>query len=142
MTPFDLAGWIGGATVAAGYMLVSLHRLDPAGRSYQILNVVGGLLLTVTALYRLAYPNMIINMVWIVFGSYALIRTCPAAARFKSARRRRVEPPSDVGRDGLAPTAEPTRVPRRTSRRTPHGTSTSPSPPVAAEGQSCVTQPS
>lgn len=36
------------------------------------------------ALYRFAYPNMIINLVWITFGFYALLRTfrrrCHAAA--------------------------------------------------------------
>ncbi len=81
MTLFDLAGWIGGIAVATGYVLASLHRLDPAGRPYQTLNVVGGLLLTVTALYRLAYPNMIINLVWITFGMYALLRTFPRPSR-------------------------------------------------------------
>lgn len=75
VTLFDLSGWIGGISVAVGYVLVTLHLLDPAGRTYQTLNIVGAVMLTVTALYRVAYPNMIINLVWIVFGLYALLRT-------------------------------------------------------------------
>ncbi|MDN5586773.1 MAG: hypothetical protein L0G69_09455 [Brevibacterium sp.] len=75
MTFFDLSGWIGGIAVAIGYVLVTLHLLDPAGRAYQMLDVFGAVMLSVTALYRLAYPNMIINVVWIVFGLYALLRT-------------------------------------------------------------------
>lgn len=80
MTLFDLSGWIGGISVAVGYVFVTLHLIDPAGRAYQLLNIAGGVMLTVTALYRLAYPNMIINLVWIVFGVYALLRTLRGSA--------------------------------------------------------------
>lgn len=68
----DGAGWLGGVTVAIAYVLVSAQRLPATGRTFQVLNVVGGALLTVTAIHRGALPNMIINLVWIGFGLYAL----------------------------------------------------------------------
>ena len=45
------------------------QRLSATGRAFQILNIVGGALLAVTALYRFALPNPIINVVWIGFGA-------------------------------------------------------------------------
>ena len=49
MTLFGLAGWVGAIAVAVAYVSVRLRKLDPAGRSHQSLNVIGGLLLTVMA---------------------------------------------------------------------------------------------
>lgn len=77
----DGAGWLGGIIVAVGYALVVTERIRATGRIFQILNIVGGALLAVTALYRFALPNLIINVVWIGFGAYALI-----AARRKATR--------------------------------------------------------
>ena len=77
----DGAGWLGGIIVAIVYALVVTERIRATGRAFQILNIVGGALLAVTALYRFALPNLIINVVWIGFGAYALL-----AARRKSTR--------------------------------------------------------
>lgn len=71
----DAAGWIGGVFVTVGYVLVSIGQLTATSRRFQMLNVAGGVLLTGTALYRGALPNTIINIVWIVFGVYALVST-------------------------------------------------------------------
>lgn len=71
----DAAGWIGGVFVTVGYVLVSIGQLTAASRRFQMLNVAGGVLLTGTALYRGALPNTVINVVWIVFGLYALVST-------------------------------------------------------------------
>lgn len=71
----DAAGWIGGVFVTVGYVLVSIGQLTAASRRFQVLNVAGGVLLTGTALYRGALPNTVINIVWIVFGVYALVST-------------------------------------------------------------------
>lgn len=75
----DGAGWLGGIAVAVAYVLVATRRLSPDARTFQLLNIVGGVLLTITTVYRQALPNTVINLVWIVFGVYALV----------TARRRR-----------------------------------------------------
>ncbi|CAN5603527.1 hypothetical protein BH24ACT11_BH24ACT11_11390 [soil metagenome] len=87
----DAAGWIGGVFVTVGYVLVSIGQLTATSRRFQMLNVAGGVLLTGTALYRGALPNTIINIVWIVFGVYALV-----------SRRGRHETDNDSEPDGEA----------------------------------------
>ena len=62
---FDGAGWIGGILVVTGYALGVTRRLSATGRAFQILNIVGGCLLGLTALYRFALPNLMINVAWV-----------------------------------------------------------------------------
>lgn len=83
----DGAGWLGGIAVAVAYVLVATRRLSPDARTFQLLNIVGGVLLTFTTVYRHALPNTVINLVWIVFGVYAMV-----TAR----RRRRAAQATDV----------------------------------------------
>lgn len=69
----DGAGWLGGVAVAVAYVLVATRRLSPDARMFQVLNIIGGVLLTATTLYRQAVPNTVINVVWIVFGIYGIV---------------------------------------------------------------------
>lgn len=86
----DGAGWLGGIAVAVAYVLVATRRLSPDARMFQLLNIVGGVLLTITTVYRQALPNTVINLVWIVFGVYALVTA-------RRRRRRAAQPyPDDV----------------------------------------------
>ncbi len=71
----DAAGWLGGVFVVVGYVLISTRRITADSPAFQVLNIAGGVLLTGTALYRGALPNTVINVVWIVFGVYALAST-------------------------------------------------------------------
>lgn len=68
----DAAGWCGGVAVVIAYVLVSTKRISAETRTFQLLNVIGAVFLTGTALQRGALPNTVINLVWIVFGVYAL----------------------------------------------------------------------
>lgn len=69
----DGAGWLGGVAVGAAYVLVATRRLTSDDMMFQVLNIIGGVLLTATTVYREAVPNTVINMVWIVFGVYAML---------------------------------------------------------------------
>lgn len=81
MFVLDAAGWLGGVAVVVAYVLVSMRRVGAEARTFQGLNIAGGVLLTVSSLYYGALPNTVFNIVWIAFGSYALLarRTPPTA---------------------------------------------------------------
>jgi hypothetical protein len=68
----NVAGWVGGLLVIVAYGLLSLRWVDANGLSFNILNTVGGALLVGTAIQAGAVPNAAINVVWVVFGLYAL----------------------------------------------------------------------
>ena len=64
----ELAGWIGGVVMLVAYVLVSTRRTPSDGTAYQAMNVVGGLLLTVSAYHAGAFPNVGLNVFWIAAG--------------------------------------------------------------------------
>jgi hypothetical protein len=84
----NVAGWLGGLLVIVAYGLLSLRWVNSDGFLFNILNTVGGALLVGTAIQAGAVPNAAINVVWVVFGLYAL------ATRYRSGGR----PQSRVGR--------------------------------------------
>ena len=68
-----IAGWGGGVLVGIAYALVSLGRIHAQSPTFQLLNVVGGALLTWTALDHGALSNAVIDLVWVGFGLYTLV---------------------------------------------------------------------
>jgi len=70
----DLAGWIGVAALLAAYVLVSTRRLAGDAVRYQVLNVVGSVLLIVNSLYNEAYPSVGVNVAWTGIAVFTLAR--------------------------------------------------------------------
>jgi hypothetical protein len=69
----DVLGWIGGLLVACGYALVSARRLAADAATFQVLNVVGALLLGVSCAVSGALPSAFLNAVWLVVGLRSLL---------------------------------------------------------------------
>ena len=70
----DLLGWLGALLILVAYALVSARRLAGDAVGYQLPNLVGGLLLIVNTIYYGAYPSTLVNVVWVVVASWALLQ--------------------------------------------------------------------
>lgn len=70
----ELAGWVGALCVLTAYTLVSLKKIPPDGKPYQLLNILGALFLAANTGYHGAVPSAILNIVWMGIGFYALTR--------------------------------------------------------------------
>jgi hypothetical protein len=70
----DVAGWTGVVALLVAYGLVSTKRMDGESFAYQALNIAGAGLLIVNSLYYGAYPSVVINVIWIGIGFFALFR--------------------------------------------------------------------
>lgn len=70
----DILGWIGAAAVLTAYGLVSSSRLTGTARSYQTLNAIGSILLTVNTYYYRAYPSAFVNVLWLAIALWGLTR--------------------------------------------------------------------
>ncbi len=73
MSALDLLGWVGGGLGAAAYVLVSTGRLAPTATAFQVLNMVGAVLLGLAAFHHGAVPSAVMNLAWIGFGAQALV---------------------------------------------------------------------
>jgi hypothetical protein len=67
-------GWLGAALLLYAYWAVSRGRISGGGRQFQWCNVVGGLGLSVSALYAGALPSAVLNIIWIAVGLVSLLR--------------------------------------------------------------------
>lgn len=67
-------GWLGVICCTVGYLLLSMKIIRAESLSFQLLNIIGGLLLVATAVESSDMPNAVANLLWMFIGIYALVR--------------------------------------------------------------------
>ncbi|SHM75921.1 CBU_0592 family membrane protein [Mucilaginibacter sp. OK098] len=67
-------GWLGVILCTVGYLLLSMKVIKAESRSFQLLNILGGLCLVTTAVESNDMPNAVANLLWMFIGVYALGR--------------------------------------------------------------------
>lgn len=77
-------GWLGFFFCTLAYLLLNLKVLRFNQPVYQILNVLGGLGLVISALYFNDTPNLASNLVWVLIALFGVIRY--SKERYKSTR--------------------------------------------------------
>ncbi len=70
----DSLGWIGAVFYLLAYYLVSTKKLTGDATSYQIMNLVGGITLTINTFYYHTLPAMTVNLAWIGISVFILGR--------------------------------------------------------------------
>lgn len=65
-------GWLGVVSCTLGYLLLSMKLVHSQSMLFQLLNIIGGLCLVVTALDNDDLPNMVANLLWMFIGVYVL----------------------------------------------------------------------
>jgi hypothetical protein len=73
-------GTLGAALLLLAYWLVSKNRIQGESRLYQLLNVVGSVILAVYAALLQAWSSMALNVVWTVIG-LAMLRQIATSRR-------------------------------------------------------------
>jgi len=71
---FTSIGWLGVVLCTVGYLLLSTKVIKAESRSFQLLNIIGGLCLVSIAVDNNDMPNAIANLLWMFIGVYALGR--------------------------------------------------------------------
>ncbi len=67
-------GWCGALMILAAYILVSFEVLSVKSAPYQVLNIIGALGIIVISFYKRAYSPGVLNIVWVVIATIALVR--------------------------------------------------------------------
>lgn len=73
MTIFETIGWIGAASYLISYFLLSINKLKSNSITYQLMNVIGGFCLVISAYSTRDNPNLVTNFVWMCIGLAAVI---------------------------------------------------------------------
>lgn len=69
----DVMGWLGAAALLTAYGLVSAKRLEGDSMVFQLLNLVGSILLIINTAYYGAYPSTFVNIVWIGIAAATIL---------------------------------------------------------------------
>lgn len=70
----DILGWVGSFCVVAAYGLNSFQKIKSDSLIFLAMNLAGGILLIVFSIYKEAYPNVFINVVWVLIAIPGLIK--------------------------------------------------------------------
>ena len=74
-------GAIGTICVLLAYFLVSSRRINSESREFQLLNLVGAIMLAVYSLVLTAWSSVALNAIWAVIALFALWRIIRARGR-------------------------------------------------------------
>tara|TARA_R110000737_G_scaffold93371_1_gene126526 strand:+ start:3230 stop:3475 length:246 start_codon:yes stop_codon:yes gene_type:complete len=66
-------GWVGAVLLLAGFALTSYGFLEGVSFEFQLLNLLGSGLLAVYTYIKKAYPNTVLNIIWIAISVAAII---------------------------------------------------------------------
>lgn len=67
-----LAGWSGAICSVVAYGLVTMKRITPDSAAFQLLNLLGAGLLSVSSTVHGAWPSAVVNVIWVGIGVLAL----------------------------------------------------------------------
>ncbi len=67
-------GWIGSLLVIGAYGINSYQKIASSSLAFQLMNLIGGILLIANSIYKEAYPFTFINTVWVIIAIASLLR--------------------------------------------------------------------
>ncbi|MFO1242558.1 MAG: hypothetical protein U1E36_05080 [Rickettsiales bacterium] len=77
-------GWIGAIMVLAAYALLSGKKLVSDSYTYHGINMVGSFFLVLYASWKVAWANVLVNVVWLVIGIIAVWTLWKSGRRWRN----------------------------------------------------------
>jgi len=71
---YEIIGWLGTVAVIFAYFLVSMRKIGPNSKQYQLLNLFGALGIIINSAIHRAIPSVGLNTVWLLIAVYALLK--------------------------------------------------------------------
>jgi NADH:ubiquinone oxidoreductase subunit 6 (subunit J) len=71
---FQIVSLVGAVLILTAFVAQQLRRLESQTKTYQILNLIGGFCLTVTAIAARQYGFILLEGTWAVVSGWALVR--------------------------------------------------------------------
>lgn len=68
----EIIGWIGSIEILLAYGLNSYQKIKSDSLAFSLLNLTGGLFLILYTVYKEAFANTFVNLVWVLIAMIAL----------------------------------------------------------------------
>jgi len=85
----ELIGILGGTMFLTGFVLVSSGRWNGRSFWYEIVNFLGSILLLYYSIKKLAYTNIVLNLVWGIVAMFTIYHIIDRHQKRKKVRKRR-----------------------------------------------------
>lgn len=70
----NIVGMIGMGMVVCAYIFLQLEKLDPKGLSYNLINLVGALLLLLSLTIHVNLASIVIELFWIAASIFGVVQ--------------------------------------------------------------------
>lgn len=74
MNSIEITGWIGTVLIVGAYFLNINGKIKSNSPVYIMANLAGGILFSVYTYVHRTYPNMVVNIIWVVIAVAALLK--------------------------------------------------------------------
>ena len=74
MSLIEIIGWSGTILIVGSYFLNINGRIRSTSVPYILSNLVGGVLFSIYTYAHRTYPNMVVNVVWVIIAVTALMK--------------------------------------------------------------------
>lgn len=71
---FEIVGWLGMILILVAYWLVSIRKITPVSKTYQLLNLFGAAFVIVNVGFHGAIPSVVLNLVWLIIALYGFFQ--------------------------------------------------------------------
>ena len=74
MTAPDFIGFVGVACVLICFFLVQVEKMSATSIAYQVLNMLGCVLILISLYFSFNFPSAIIQVIWFLISFFGLVR--------------------------------------------------------------------
>ncbi len=74
MNIIEIIGWIATVLIVGAYFLNINGKVKSTAVPYILCNLVGGILFSVYTYAHRTYPNMVVNVIWVIIAIAALMK--------------------------------------------------------------------
>lgn len=74
MSIIEIIGWIGTVLIVGSYFLNINGKIKSSSIPYILSNLLGGVLFSIYTYAHRTYPNMVVNVVWVIIAIAALMK--------------------------------------------------------------------
>ena len=74
MNIIEIIGWLGTILIVGAYFFNINGKVKSTSVPYILSNLVGGILFSIYTFVHRTYPNMVVNVVWVVIAIVALMK--------------------------------------------------------------------
>ena len=70
----EIIGWIGTLLLVGAYFLNITGKVKSSSALYIVSNIMGGILFTIYTYAHQTWPNMVVNIVWVIIAIGVLLK--------------------------------------------------------------------